>query len=76
MTDNIQGKVIVITGASSGMGEAAARHLADKGAKIVMAARRADRIEAIANELKQQGKEALAIATDVTKLADVEALIQ
>lgn len=76
MTDNIQGKVIVITGASSGMGEAAARHLADKGAKIVMAARRADRIEAIANELKQQGKEALTIATDVTKLADVKALIQ
>ena len=76
MTDKIQGKVIVITGASSGMGEAAARHLADKGAKVVMAARRADRIDAIANELKQRGKDAIAVATDVTKLADVEALIQ
>lgn len=76
MTDNIKGKVIVITGASSGMGEAAARHLADKGAKVVMAARRADRIEAIASELKQQGKDAIAVVTDVTKLDDVNNLIQ
>ena len=46
MTDNIAGKVIVITGASSGMGEAAARHLAAKGARVVLGARRSDRIEA------------------------------
>ncbi|MEZ2587250.1 SDR family NAD(P)-dependent oxidoreductase [Kluyvera intermedia] len=45
MSDNIAGKVIVITGASSGMGEAAARHLAANGAKVVLAARRLDRIE-------------------------------
>lgn len=57
MTDNIIGKVIVITGASSGMGEAAARYLAEKGAKVVMAARRIDRIEAIASELQKQNKE-------------------
>ncbi len=56
MTDNIIGKVIVITGASSGMGEAAARYLAEKGAKVVMAARRIDRIEAIASELKSRIK--------------------
>lgn len=76
MSDNIAGKVIIITGASSGMGEAAARHLAEKGAKIVMAARRMERIEAIAKELKQQGKQAMAIPTDVAKYEDVENLIQ
>lgn len=76
MSDNITGKVIVITGASSGMGEAAARHLAEKGAKVVLAARRVDRIEAIASELKQQGKEATAVQVDVAKYEDVENLIQ
>lgn len=76
MTDNIKDKVIVITGASSGMGEAAARHLAEKGAKVVMAARRTDRIETIADELKQQGKVAVAVATDVTSLDDVKNLVQ
>lgn len=76
MTDNIKDKVIVITGASSGMGEAAARHLAEKGAKVVLAARRLDRIEAIASELKQQGKEATAVQVDVAKYEDVENLIQ
>lgn len=76
MSDNITGKVIVITGASSGMGEAAARHLAEKGAKVVLAARRVDRIEAIASELKQQGKEAIAVQVDVAKYEDVENLIR
>lgn len=76
MTDNIIAKVIVITGASSGMGEAAARYLAEKGAKVVMAARRIDRIEAIASELQKQNKEAIAVATDVTKLDDVNNLIE
>lgn len=76
MKDNIIGKVIVITGASSGMGEAAARYLAEKGAKVVMAARRIDRIEAIASELQKQNKEAIAVATDVTKLDDVNNLIE
>lgn len=76
MSDNIQNKVIVITGASSGMGEAAARHLAGKGAKVVMAARRSDRITAIANELKQQGHDAIAVATDVTKPEEVNHLIE
>lgn len=75
MTDNIKDKVIVITGASSGMGEAAARHLAQKGAKVVMAARRADRIDALASELKQQGHKVIAVATDVARLDDVQQLI-
>lgn len=76
MSDNIAGKVIVITGASSGMGEAAARHLAANGAKVVLAARRLDRIEAIASGLKQQGKEATAVQVDVAKYEDVENLIR
>ena len=50
MSENIEGKVIVITGASSGLGEAAARHLAGEGAKLVLGARRLDRIEALAAE--------------------------
>lgn len=76
MSDNIEGKVIVITGASSGMGEAAARHLAAKGAKVVLAARRLERIEAIANEMNQQGNEVIAIPVDVAKYEDVVNLIK
>ena len=75
MTDNIAGKVIVITGASSGMGEAAARHLAAKGARVVLGARRADRIEALAAEITIAGGQATAVATDVTKREDVQALV-
>ncbi|MDO5614072.1 MAG: SDR family oxidoreductase [Paracoccus sp. (in: a-proteobacteria)] len=70
--NNITDKVVVITGASSGLGEASARHLAGLGAKLVLAARRADRLEALVAEL---GDNALAVATDVGNRADVEALI-
>ena len=76
MINNIKDKVVVITGASSGMGEAAARHLAEQGAKVVMAARRTDRIAALASELQQQNKNVIAVATDVTKPDDVNHLIQ
>jgi len=55
MTDNISGKTIVITGASSGMGAAAARHLAGRGAAVVLGARRSDRIEALAAEIARAG---------------------
>jgi len=55
MTDNITGKVIVITGASSGMGEATARDLAAKGAKVVLGARRADRLDAIVRDITEAG---------------------
>lgn len=75
MTDNIKNKVIVITGASSGMGEAAARHLAHKGAKLVLAARRSDRIDVLAKEINAQGGTAIAVATDVTREDDVKKLV-
>ena len=75
MTTNIDCKIIVITGASSGLGEAAARHLAAQGAKVVLGARRAERIEALAEEIRTAGGEALPVATDVTDRAQVANLI-
>jgi NADP-dependent 3-hydroxy acid dehydrogenase YdfG len=71
MTDGIAGKVVVITGSSSGLGEATARLLATKGAKLVLAARRTDRLDALVGEL---GGETLAVETDVTDRAAVQAL--
>jgi NADP-dependent 3-hydroxy acid dehydrogenase YdfG len=75
MGNNIEGKVVVITGASSGLGEAAARHLAAEGAAVALGARRVDRIEAITEELKARGGKAIAAATDVTDRAQVQALV-
>ena len=73
--DNIRDKIIVITGASSGLGEATARHLAGLGAKVVLGARRLERIEALAAELTGQGDDAIAVRTDVTDRFQVEALV-
>lgn len=73
--ENVKDKVVVITGGSSGMGESTARHLAALGAKVVIAARRADRINALATEITAQGGTAIAVATDVTKRDDVQALV-
>ncbi len=75
MSNNIEGKVIVITGASSGLGEAAARHLSGLGATVVLGARRVDRIEALAKELAAKGGKAIALATDVTRRVDVQRLV-
>lgn len=76
MSDShIQGKIVVITGASSGLGEAAARHLSASGAKVVLGARRSDRIQTLAAQLNSAGGHALALATDVTKPTDVQALV-
>lgn len=72
---HIQGKVIIITGASSGIGEATARLLASRGAKVVLGARRLDRLEALAAELNAAGGEAIAQALDVTRREDMQAFI-
>ncbi|SCC94473.1 putative enzyme [Thiomonas sp. X19] len=75
MSNNITGKVVVITGASSGLGEAAARHLCAQGASVVLGARRVDRIVSLADELTRAGGKALAVATDVTRPDQVQRLV-
>jgi NADP-dependent 3-hydroxy acid dehydrogenase YdfG len=75
MSGNIQGKVVVITGASSGLGEAAARLLSAEGATVVLGARRVERIQALAEELGRSGGKALAVATDVTRCEQVKQLV-
>jgi len=66
MSNNIEGEVVVITGASSGLGEATARFLSAQGASVVPGARRVNRIQSLADELTASGGKALAITTDVT----------
>jgi len=73
--NGIAEKVIVITGASSGLGAAAARHLAAQGARVALGARRKERIEALAAEITRAGGQALAAPTDVTRRADVQRLV-
>ncbi len=73
MTQGIEGKVVVITGASSGLGEAVARHLAQQGAKLVLGARRLDRLRTLAQALSL-GEDA-AVQTDVTRHEQVQRLV-
>ena len=73
--NNIAGKVIVITGASSGLGEASARHLSALGAIVVLGARRVERIQSLSKELTQAGGKAIAVITDVTKPDQVKNLV-
>jgi NAD(P)-dependent dehydrogenase (short-subunit alcohol dehydrogenase family) len=72
----LDGQVVIVTGASAGIGEAATRRLAAEGASVVIAARRADRLEALKREIESQGGKALAVAGDVTSPQDRERLIQ
>ena len=74
--NNIENKVIVITGASSGLGEATARLLANKGAKVVIGARRTEKLEAIVQDIRAEGGQAEFIGVDVTKPNEVQALIE
>ena len=75
MSNNIREKVIVITGASSGLGKAAAKHLAKEGAIVVLGARRKERIESLANEINGTGGRSLAQVTDVTVAEQVKSLV-
>ena len=72
--DPINGKIVIITGASSGLGESTARRLADRGAKLALAARREDRLKSLAEELTAKGTDVLWQVTDVTDREQVESL--
>ncbi len=72
---SFDGKVVMITGASSGLGEAAALKFAREGAKVVVAARREDKGQAVVRQIEALGSEGLFIKTDVTRRKDVAALI-
>ena len=76
MATNIEGKIVVITGASSGLGESTARHLAKLGATVVLGARRKDLLDAIVNDIQAAGGKALPVTVDVTKRAEVGGLVQ
>ncbi|MBN6067176.1 SDR family oxidoreductase [Aggregatibacter actinomycetemcomitans] len=74
--NNIQGKVVIITGASSGIGEATAYKLAENGAKLVLGARREAKLQAIVDNIKAKGGEAVYRVTDVVKAEDNAALVE
>ncbi len=73
---SLAGKVALITGASRGIGAAAARLFARQGASVVLAARGLERLECVAQDIQASGSKALAVQTDVTQAAQVEALVQ
>ena len=71
----IKDKVVIITGASSGIGEATAKLLAQRGAKVVLGARREDKLRAIADSIRQAGGQAAYQALDVTKQAENDSIV-
>src|SRR4051812_17425885 len=72
----IRGKIVAITGASSGIGEATARLLAEHGAKVVLGARRTDRLQALAADIRESGGEAEHQALDVTRRDEVASFVR
>jgi len=74
--NSINDKVVIITGASSGLGEATARLLASKGARLVLAARRLERLEKLVTEITQAGGQAIAVKTDVSNRSEVEHMVK
>jgi NADP-dependent 3-hydroxy acid dehydrogenase YdfG len=72
----ITGKVVAITGASSGIGEATALLFAERGAAVVLGARRTERLDALARGIRERGGQAVAVATDVTVAEDLRRLVE
>ncbi|MEV6591272.1 SDR family oxidoreductase [Streptomyces acidicola] len=72
---SLHSKVVAITGASGGIGEATARLLAQRGAAVVLAARRSERIDAISQDIREEGGRAAACVVDVTKAEDLRRLV-
>ncbi|MFI5823760.1 SDR family oxidoreductase [Streptomyces rishiriensis] len=72
---SLHGKIVAITGASGGIGEATARLLAQRGAAVVLAARRGERIDAIAQDIREEGGSAATCVVDVTKAEDLQRLV-
>jgi NADP-dependent 3-hydroxy acid dehydrogenase YdfG len=72
----IDGKIAIVTGASSGIGESTAREFARRGATTVLAARRIGRLEKLAEEIRQRGGTALPVQTDLTDLSQIKNLVQ
>lgn len=76
MAGRLDGTVALVTGASSGIGEATARALADEGAAVAVAARRVDRLEELATEIRERGGTALVLETDLTERDDATAAVE
>lgn len=76
MEQTLKGKVAVVTGASSGIGEATARELASRGAAVVLAARAAERLEELERSISGSGGRVLAVKTDVTDRGSVDAMVE
>jgi NADP-dependent 3-hydroxy acid dehydrogenase YdfG len=76
MAVSLKGKVVLITGASSGFGKDAAHLFAAEGARVVLVARRLDRLQLLANEIHKAGGEAIAVPADITRRAEIDLMVR
>ncbi len=76
MAIDLKDKVVIITGASSGFGEDAARLFAKEGCKVALAARRLDRLQALATDIQSKGGEAFAVPVDVVNRIDIDLMVK